>query len=170
MSAPPHDASSLVDPTTFRHAMSMLAAPVTIVTTRDRAGRPWGFTASSVTSVSLDPPLLLVGIAHASSCRAAFRETDEFVVNVLGTQHRDLATRFATHGIDRFAGGRFVDWPGTDLPCVADANAGYRCRTWLPVPAGDHDLIVAALVDLHVGEAGPPLMLYRRGFHGVAPS
>jgi flavin reductase ActVB len=170
----PVDASvhdrSLADATTFRRAMSMLAAPVTIVTTRDDTGCPWGFTASAVTAVSLNPPLLLVGIAHDSSCHAAFRGTDELVVNVLGEHHRDVATRFATHGADRFAGGGFVDWPGTALPCLIDANACYRCRTWRILTVGDHDLVVAGLVELRVNAAGGPLMWYQRGFHGTALS
>ncbi|HEX5496865.1 MAG TPA: flavin reductase family protein [Mycobacteriales bacterium] len=153
-----------VDDQTYRDAMSLLAAPTTVVTGLDRNGRRWGFTASSVTSVSLDPPLVLVGVDRTSSCHRAMLSAHEFVVNVLAGRHGELARRFATHGADRFAGGEFDIWPGSALPCLPDANALVRCATFQIIPVGDHDLVVGAVVEARVCGSDPPLVWYRRSF------
>ncbi|RKT04563.1 flavin reductase ActVB [Streptomyces sp. 3211.6] len=161
-------AGPLLDGPAFREAMSQLAAPITIVTVRDETGRPWGFTASSVSSASLEPPLLTVGISRTSSCHEALIAAPEFVVNVLGSRHREVATRFATHGVDRFAAGDFRPWPGSELPCLPDAHARYRCVTTDVIPVGDHDLLVGAVVEAGSGDPadlGDPLLWYQRGFH-----
>ncbi|WP_077801574.1 flavin reductase family protein [Streptomyces sp. JHA26] len=149
----------------FRDAMALLPAALTIVTTTDDEGRRWGFTASSVVSVSLDPPLLLVAISHSSSCHEAFVSAREFVVNVLDDRHRALARAFARHGVDRFAGQKFARWPGTALPVLADAHAAYRCLRHAVLPAGDHDLLLGALGEVEAGCPGTPLLWFRRTFH-----
>ncbi|BBB00112.1 putative oxidoreductase [Actinacidiphila reveromycinica] len=162
----------LANPQHFRDAMAQLASTVTIVTTTDGDGRPWGFTASSVVPVSLDPPLVMVGVAHTSSCYEALAASDAFVVNVLGDRHRDLAGRFATSGADRFTGSGFTSWPGTDLPYLPDATAAFRCLTQYALPAGDHDLLLGALADTLSPPATAPssaLLWYRRAFHTPAP-
>ncbi|MFF5448534.1 flavin reductase family protein [Streptomyces sp. NPDC012888] len=153
-----------VDGATFKEAMSLLAAPLTVVTTRDADGRPWGFTASAVTSVSLDPPLVLVGIAHTSSCHGALTRVPEFVINVLGEEHRDLAGRFATSGVDRFAGAPLEDWPDTRaLPHVPDALA-LRCALADRITLGDHDLLIGRVLEVRMAGSDRPLLWYRRAF------
>ncbi|GGU41919.1 flavin reductase family protein [Streptomyces violascens] len=153
-----------VDGETFREAMSHLAAPLTVVTTRDGQGRRRGFTASSVTSVSLDPPLVLVGLSNGSSCREALLGAGEFIVNVLGEQHRGVATAFAEHGADRFQGLAFDTWPGTELPYLTGANAAFRCTRIRHVPVGDHHLVIGKLTGLVAEGTDKPLLWYRRGF------
>lgn len=165
MTIPAPHTESLVDGQQFRDAMTLIAAPITIITTLDQDGRRWGFTASSVTSGSMDPPLVLVGVARTSSCHQALLSSREFVINVLGDRHRDLAQKFATHGVDRFADGDFDEWPGSALPCLPDANASFRCITWDTVPIGDHDLLVGALAEVRMGRPRDALLWYQRGFH-----
>ncbi|MFF3767068.1 flavin reductase family protein [Streptomyces sp. NPDC001922] len=148
----------------FRDAMALLPAAVTIVTTSDGEGRRWGFTASSVVSVSLDPPLLMVGLSRTSSCHQALVSAPEFVVNVLDGRHRALARTFAQHGVDRFAGQHFEQWPGTALPVLPGAHAAYRCVRHDVVPAGDHDLLFGALTEVEARRPGTPLLWYRRAF------
>ncbi|MFE6848420.1 flavin reductase family protein [Streptomyces sp. NPDC057686] len=154
-----------VDGATFKEAMSLLAAPLTVVTTRDENGRPWGFTASAVTSVSLEPPLVLVGIARTSSCHEALTQVPEFVINVLGDEHRDLAGRFAARGVDRFAGTPLAEWPDSPglLPHVPDALA-LRCALADRITLGDHDLLVGRVLEVRMGGSGRPLLWYRRAF------
>jgi flavin reductase ActVB len=158
-------AEPLVDAQTFRDAMALLPAPLTVVTTVDNTGRRWGFTASSVSSVSLDPPLLLVSVARTSSCHPAVTSGRDYVINVLGGQHRELAARFATSGVNRFAGGEFASWPGSLLPYLPDANVLLRCVTVAVTPAGDHDLLIGGLAEVRIGAGGSPLLWYRRAFH-----
>ncbi|MFF8619150.1 flavin reductase family protein [Streptomyces sp. NPDC015350] len=149
----------------FRDAMALLAAPVTVITTADGDGRPRGFTASSVTSVSLDPPLVLVGVTRGSSCHRPLIEQGEFVVNVLGVRHGALARRFATTGVDRFAGGEFEAWPGSGLPYLPDASVLLRCTLADVVPAGDHDLLLGSPAEVRTDGSSGALVWYQRGFH-----
>ncbi|MEU2063700.1 flavin reductase family protein [Streptomyces sp. NPDC013455] len=154
---------------TFREAMSLLAAPLSVITTRDAAGRPWGFTASSVTSASLRPPLLLVGLSDTSSCHDAFSAAREFVVNLLGEEHTDIARTFATSGVDRFAAHAFENWPGTALPRLPGAHAALRCRLADRIPVGDHQLLVGLLTGLHTGRPGRPLLWHARDYRTTTP-
>ncbi|MFF8957363.1 flavin reductase family protein [Streptomyces sp. NPDC014894] len=164
MTVPVRKARPLDGDEAFKDALALLPAALAIVTTRDENGRRWGLTASSVASVSLDPPLVLVGISHTSSCFKALSRAPGFVINLLGDRHRELARRFATSGIDRFAGQPFTDWPGTALPHLADAHAAFRCRTVDRVRAGDHDLLIGRLTELRADGGESPLLWYRRGF------
>jgi flavin reductase ActVB len=171
VTSPHQQVATWVDGQTFRDAMSTLAAPITVITTVDEAGRRRGLTASSVASVSLEPPLLVVSVSRTSSCHAALVSAREFVVNVLSTRHRDLARRFATSGIDRFAGGEFTPWPDRDLPCLSDADVLIRCATYDVITTGDHDLLIGAVAEVrttpHPDPA--PLVWYQRDFHSTAP-
>ncbi|MEU7260674.1 flavin reductase family protein [Streptomyces rimosus] len=164
MTIPAHEALLPVDGGTFRRAMSRLAAPLTVVTTRDATGAPRGFTASSTTAASLEPPLLVVGISHTSSCHGALSQAPEFVVNVLGRQHRAVAELFARSGVDRFAGQDFTSWPGSGLPCLPGAHATLRCVARERIPVGDHDLLIGELVGVLTSESTEPLLWYDRAF------
>ncbi|MFI6099322.1 flavin reductase family protein [Lentzea sp. NPDC051213] len=156
----------LIDEHTFREAMSLVAAPIAVVTTTDGTGRRWGFTASAVTSVSMSPPLVLVGIGHTSSCHEALTSATEFVINVLGESDGEVARRFATKDVDRFAGTGLVTWPGTALPVLPSAVVALRCEVADVIVAGDHDLLIGRLCAVRFSEEAPdPLVWYRRGFH-----
>ncbi|MDN0197957.1 flavin reductase family protein [Streptomyces sp. S.PNR 29] len=172
MSPDPQPTPAAADAQAFKDAMALLAAPVSVVTGLDTAGRRWGFTASSVSSVSLDPPLVMVGIALTSSCHAAMAQAGEFVVNLLGEHHRSLAQRFATSGVDRFAQGGFGAWEGqAALPYLPDAKVLLRCRTVDVIRAGDHDLLLGTPQQIRIrDEAAPPLLWYQRQFHTPVPA
>lgn len=159
-----------VDADTFREAMAHLAAPLTVVTTRDATGRRWGFTASAVTSVSMDPPLVLVGLGNDSSCREALSSSPEFVINVLGEHHTEVAGRFARRGEDRFAEGGFDAWPKSALPYLVDATAVFHCTTVDRIPMGDHQLLIGELTGLRTHGEAKPLLWYRRGFRSAGPT
>ncbi|MFE2282623.1 flavin reductase family protein [Streptomyces sp. NPDC059443] len=161
--------STPVDGDTFREAMSLLAAPLTVVTTVDGYGDRKGFTASAVTSVSLDPPLILVGLSNESSCRAALTEAEGFIVNLLGAQHTVAAGQFASRNTDRFAGLDFEDWPGSGLPFLADASAVLHCRTADLLPVGDHQLLIGEVTGVRVHGSSEPLLWHRRAFHSASP-
>jgi flavin reductase ActVB len=157
-----------VDADQFRDAMALLAAPLTVVTTVDTDGAWRGFTASAVMPVSQHPPIVLVGVSCTSSCYEAVTLAGEFVINVLGDRHQQVARTFATHGIDRFAGADFGAWPDSDLPCLTDANVALRCANREVVPVGDHVLLLGTLVGVRIretGAAGRALVWYRRAFH-----
>jgi flavin reductase (DIM6/NTAB) family NADH-FMN oxidoreductase RutF len=96
-----------IDARDLRRAFGHFATGVTIVTTLDESGAPCGFTANSFTSVSIDPPLLLVNIAKSAFGRDAFTGSRGFAINILAANQRDLSNRFARAGTDKFAN---QDW------------------------------------------------------------
>jgi flavin reductase ActVB len=162
-------APDTVAPDTFKEAMSLLAAHLTVVTARDTGGRAWGFTASSVTSVSLDPPLVSVGISHTSSCHPALSAASEFVVNVLGHDHQDLARRFAAKDTDRFAGANHDNWPGSATPLLTDVPVAWRCAVENRITVGDHDLVIGRLIALRRHDRpATPLVWYQRDYARIS--
>ncbi|MGW0932734.1 flavin reductase family protein [Streptomyces sp. NPDC002644] len=145
--------------------MALLAAPVTVVTALGPDGRPTGFTASSVTSVSLTPPLVLLGVTRGSRSHQPLLEAGEFTVNVLAQHHDRLARRFADPHADRFAGGEFRAWPGGGPLYLPDAPLALRCVLADVLPAGDHDLLLATPVASLTCGSSQALVWYQRAFH-----
>ncbi|MEU0588582.1 flavin reductase family protein [Streptomyces sp. NPDC006132] len=149
------------------HAMSRVPGPVTVVTTVDGAGRRRGFTATSFSSLSLDPPLVLVCLSRTASTHEAFTSADHFLVNLLAHDQDHLALRFARSGVDRFAEG---DAAGDILPCELglpgspDACARIACALHAVLDGGDHSILVGRVLDTHVDDDRTPLVHYDRTF------
>lgn len=150
----------------FRDAMADFPSGVTIMTTTDRTGRPWGFTASSFCSLSLDPPLVLVCLAKTAMCHPVFQQSDDWTIQIIAEHHVGLATRFATRGGDKFAGGEFAsDHRG--VPGLPDAPVSLLCSAHARYDGGDHSILVARVRDVAVRD-GHPLLYFRRTFHPLA--
>ena len=148
-----------VDAGQFRAALAQFGSGVTVVTTRDAAGKPLGLTVSAFCSVSLEPPLIVVSIANGSESHRGFRESGRFAVSVLGEGQRDISKKFAW-GEDRFA-GLAVEVGSTDAILIPGAVAHLECTVWASHPAGDHILLVGEVQRVDV-RSGRPL-LYHRG-------
>lgn len=134
------------DTTLLRRALGVFATGVTIVTALDRdTDKPLGFTANSFTSVSLEPPLLLVCLAHTAASYAMFCKTDSFAVNVLSAEQEEVAMIFATRGADKFAS---VGWrPGSlGAPLIDGSLACFDCEMHERVTAGDHDILMGRVL------------------------
>src|SRR2546430_1683198 len=99
-----------VDPAQFRQLLGRFATGVTVVTTRNPAGRPVGMTASSVASVSLAPPLVLVSVDQKNDLHPALRAAQRFVLNVLASDQEAVPRRFAEEHPNRFDG---IGYPET---------------------------------------------------------
>lgn len=149
----------------FLAALSRFPSGVTIVTTLDAAGTPWGFTASSFCSLSMAPPQVLVCLANDADCYPAFESSDRLTVNVLATGHARLARHFATKGVDKFGYGAFT--PGADgVPVLEGAVAVLECRTAARLPGGDHTILVGDVVTA-VADEGEPALYVDRAFRAV---
>ena len=140
------DHSLPLDPLALRRAFGCFVTGVTVVTAIDGEGRPRGFTANSFTSVSLDPPLVLVCIARAAGSYPLFSTTAHFGINILSEEQRAISGRFASKEADKFAQ---VQWrPGrTGSPLIAGTVAWLDCRTEQQVDAGDHLILVGRVID-----------------------
>jgi flavin reductase ActVB len=152
-----------VDPLDFRTAMSRFASGVTVVTTRDDSGVRSGFTASAFSSLSLDPPLVLVCLERRADCFEAFEAAATMGISILAAGHDDVALRFATKGADKFGGSEMEDGPVTGMPLVKGALAQVECEMYSKLDGGDHLILVGRVVGARVAEA-EPLLHYNRAF------
>lgn len=150
----------------LRRAFGTFLTGVTVVTTRDETGAPCGMTANSFTSVSLDPPLVLVCIGTGSSNIAAFKAADRFAVNILGHDQTDVATVFSARGVDRFATVAHGE-ATTGAPVLADCLGWFDCTLHQRVVAGDHVILIGRVEDLQIGQR-PPLGFCRGQFVSLA--
>lgn len=148
----------------FRAACGHFATGVSIVTMRGRSGQSHGFTANSFTSVSLNPPLVLVCVDHAISSHPVMVEAEGYLVNILTDAQEELCRKFATPDIDKFEGVTFGDGP-FGAPRLPGCLAYIAARIIERKPAGDHDIFIGEATEVEVG-AGQPLVFYR-GMYGV---
>ena len=145
----------------FRDALGMFATGVTIVTARGPQGEPVGLTASSFNSVSLTPPLVLWSLAHHTSALAVFQGATHYAINVLTVAQRPLAERFATRGIDRWAGVAYSEG-ASGAPLLQGAAAVFECANRSQYVEGDHTIFVGEVLHCtHQGGSSP--LLYHGG-------
>jgi flavin reductase (DIM6/NTAB) family NADH-FMN oxidoreductase RutF len=155
----------------FRDAFRHHPTGVAVVTARDGAGGPVGLTASSVASVSLSPPALVLSISQRASAAAALLAADSFLVHLLEARNVELARRFATSGADRF--GPVTEWTplATGEPWFPEAPTALRCRPLSRTPVGDATVVTAEVVGVRSsGRAGPPLVHHDRAYHVLGPA
>ncbi len=154
-----------IDEAGFKKAMSRFAAGVTVVTA-EFGGRSYGVTVSAFSSLSLDPPLVLVCVGKSSSVHDAIRKGERFVVNVLAQDQEDISNRFASKSENKFAGlptriGKL------GVPVVDGALAVVECRLYETLPGGDHTIFVGEVVHADL-EDGNPLLYFRGGYRQLA--
>jgi flavin reductase (DIM6/NTAB) family NADH-FMN oxidoreductase RutF len=144
--------------------MACFPTGVTVVAARDAAGELIGLTVNSFTSVSLDPPLVLICVAHGSSSHDPILEAKSFTVSVLSASQADVAKRFAT----RPSEGRFdeVEWRAAPSghPVIEGSAAWLDCDIDQVITAGDHSIIVGRTRDFGAGDA--PALVFHRGAMG----
>jgi flavin reductase (DIM6/NTAB) family NADH-FMN oxidoreductase RutF len=154
----------------LRHGMGRFPTGVTLVTTRDAEGRPAGTTANAVTSLSLDPPLLLVCLARTSLTLAAIADSGHFAVNVLAARHREAARAFARSGWD--GAWETVDHrPGTTgSPRLAGAISVLDCALEERLPGGDHEIVVGRVLDVETAAEDDDALLFHHGTFASLPA
>ena len=161
------DTAAAIDPRELRQVFGCFATGVTIVTAFDATGRPRGMTANSFTSVSMDPPLILVCIATSAPLWPVLFLASAFSINVLSEHQRDISQRFATPAADKFAG---VDWSRAEPeggPILADVAAHLACRRVREVEVGDHMLLIGEVVDF-ARSPSRPLIFHQGAYRAVA--
>lgn len=156
-----------VDPARLREAMRRLAAGVSVVTSTDPGGAPFGLTATAVCSVSIEPPVILACLASSSSTHEAITACERFAINFLGQRDAELARRFSSSATDKFVG---VSWKAgaTGCPVFSDALAVCECLVERVIQAGDHTVFFGQVVNIEIadGMPGDPL-IYFRGAYGA---
>ena len=148
------------DPRTLRDALGCFATGVTIVTCFDAQGRPFGLTANSFTSVSLEPPLLLVCIHKDANCAGALSSADAFAVNVLQADQQPASIRFSTRREDRFG---VNDWSRGEFgaPVLTGSLGVFECERHAIHDGGDHHILVGKVIKASFDPALDPLLYFR---------
>jgi flavin reductase (DIM6/NTAB) family NADH-FMN oxidoreductase RutF/pimeloyl-ACP methyl ester carboxylesterase len=148
------------DARTLRDAMGCFATGITIVTALDGQGQPIGLTANSFTSLSLDPPLLLLCIANNAGSAPVLRDAEFFGVNLLQISQQPASNRFAGKGEDRFAATAWS--PGeTGVPLLDGSLGSFECRRHAVHEGGDHFILVGEVQRAQFEPRRDPLLYFR---------
>jgi flavin reductase (DIM6/NTAB) family NADH-FMN oxidoreductase RutF len=153
----------------FRRVLGHFATGVTVLTTCDADARPTGLTASAFSSVSLDPPLVLICVDHKSQSYPALKERGCFAVNILSTEQQAISRRFASSRLDKFDEVAHTISPDLGLPLIDGAIAQLECTTVSVHVEGDHTIFVGRVERARVG-SGEPLLYFRGQYDRLATS
>jgi flavin reductase (DIM6/NTAB) family NADH-FMN oxidoreductase RutF len=159
-------AATGLDKKLFRRICGRFASGIAIPTVLDETGHAHGLTANSFTSVSREPPLVLVCVDHRCRILEHFRRNSYFGINILGEDQRPLSDRFAGSGYDRFEG---VEWyrGETGVPLFTGGLAAMECLRVRAVEAGDHDILIGQVLHAQC-QVGEPLIYFRKQYRRLA--
>ena len=159
------EAEATVDKASFFAIMGAFPTGVTVVTALDDNGEPRGLTSNAISSVSAEPPLVLVCVDKRSNTLPALRHSRRFVVNFLSNGRGDLSNLFASKAADKFAD---VAWrpAGNGMPWLhVDSLAHAECTTEQEIDAGDHVILIGRVTGGQPPSPGTqPLMYFRRTY------
>lgn len=144
----------------FRRAMGSFASGVTIVTSKCEDNELRGLTVSAFSSVSLEPPLVLICLDHRCSLHGQLKEGLYFAVNVLAEDQQDLSNKFASRDPNRFSGINLTEGV-TGSPLIEGAIAHIECRVVYAYPGGDHTIYVGEVEATTINDNKP--LAYFRG-------
>lgn len=164
MRSPSPSATADLKPSELRETMSSFATGVAVVTA-EHDGELHGMTVNSLTSVSLEPPLLLVCLMRDARSATAVTGSGTFVVNILRKRQDAIADGFAQRGERRFA-GREVERDELGVPYIPGSVGRIGCSVRAVHPGGDH-IIVVGDVRYCESSAGSPLVFYRGRYHEI---
>lgn len=151
----------------FRRVVGCFATGVTVVTTRDPKGYPYGLTVNAFTSVSLDPLLVLICIDKNRRGHESFQASGFFAVNILTEEQKEISTTFATrNSTDRFANLNYKEGI-TGAPILNDALAFLECRIVHAYEGGDHTIFIGEVQRAETLAQKDPLIFYGGGYAGL---
>jgi flavin reductase (DIM6/NTAB) family NADH-FMN oxidoreductase RutF len=152
-----------MDSREIRDVMGHFATGVTVVTTRDGAGSPFGLTVNAFTSLSLNPPLVIVCIDKAAQCYSCFQESKVFAINVLSEEQEEHSRRFATKGIEKFED---IKWHRgeNNVPLLDGAIGTIECKIVNSYEGGDHTIYLGEIVSAKATE-DRPLLFFKGKYH-----
>jgi flavin reductase (DIM6/NTAB) family NADH-FMN oxidoreductase RutF len=152
-----------VDSLHVKQAFSRLAAETSVVTLIDSDQVRMGLTVTAVTSVSLEPPLMLVCVNNHSRTIPVFQAGGTFVINMLTLEQKWIGMQFASQMADKFAQ---VDTSLSEYGglLIQDTLASLECVPYDIHPAGDHHIVVGRIINVHIGVDARPLVYFRSQF------
>lgn len=156
-----------VDSQELRRVMGHFATGVTVITTKDVDGNHNGLTANAFMSLSLSPPLVVISVDKGATCYACFELQNGFTVNFLSEEQEEISRRFATKGVDKFAG---VQWhAGNNGAAIIEGAVGHvECKITQCHDGGDHTIVVGEI--LNVAANGERPLLFFKGKYQRLPA
>jgi flavin reductase (DIM6/NTAB) family NADH-FMN oxidoreductase RutF len=147
------------DPQELRRILGHFATGVTVITTRDKDGAPSGLTANAFTSLSLNPPLVVVCVDKTAQCYGCFDQSKVFAVNVLSEDQEEVSRRFATKNSAKFAG---LEWrEGSNGAALIEGAIGHiECKIVQSHDGGDHTIMVGEVVSA-TASGDRPLLFFK---------
>lgn len=145
----------------FRQCLAKFATGITVVTCADESGRPYGITANSFSSVSLEPRLILWNVAKVSNSLQAFLDAEFFAINILTSEQQELSSHFAKSDhtlFDTVETTRSQE----NIPLLPDTLACFICKTYKIHDCGDHYIIIGEVVRFESQDAKPLLFFNGR--------
>jgi len=159
----------LLDADDFRSALSRFATGVTVVTTLDDEGQPHSMTANAFSSICLDPPTIMVCIAHGTHTYGYLEKTGRFGVNILKQEQQELGAYFAKRPEDRTGDVEYRYSEAEDgVPILDDSMVFFGCEVLGSHVYGDHTIYVAAVKEMRQDDSGAPLMFYASRWYNPA--
>jgi 3-hydroxy-9,10-secoandrosta-1,3,5(10)-triene-9,17-dione monooxygenase reductase component len=152
----------------LRQIMGRYATGAAVVTAM-HGGRPHGLAVNSLTSVSLDPPLILFCPSKRSETWPSIENAGHFAVNILGNGQEGVCRQFSRRGADRFAEIGYTP-SASGSPVLDDVVAYLECRIDTVHDAGDHYITVGEVLSLGIKQEVPPLVFYNGAYHELAPN
>ncbi len=153
----------------FRSAMADFATGVTVVTTIDDQEEPHSMTANSFTSVCLEPPVVLICVAHGTNTYGFVERTGRFGVNILRQEQQELGVYFAKRPEDR-KGDVDYSYARTNegVPILDDSIVSFGCEVIGAHVCGDHTIYLGEVKEIRRNNSGPPLMFFRSRWYNPA--
>lgn len=155
------------DPAQLRRVLGHFCSGITVIAARVDS-RPVGLTCQSFFSVSLDPPLIALAVGRSSTSFPPIRQNKIFSVNVLADHQREVSAALSRAGTDKWSALEWTTGPH-DQPILDRALAWLECRIRDIHDAGDHELVIAEVLDLGCDEDAEPLLYFRSGYRTIAP-
>ena len=152
-----------VDAREIRNVLGHFATGVTVITTKDTTGKPFGLTVNSFTSLSLTPPLVIVCVDKTVDCYSCFDESKVFAVNVLNEDQEELSRRFATKGIEKFEG---IQWRMGEngSPLLDGVIGAIECKVTHSYEGGDHTIFLGEILSA-TAKGDRPLLFFKGKYH-----
>lgn len=149
----------------FRAALGRFASGITVVTSRDASGTDHGITVSAFSSVSLDPPLVLISIEKTAGSHGALVESKRFAVNILSADQQKVSDSFAFRLEDKFEG---IEWTrgAAGIVLIAGCLAHIECATASEFDGGDHTIFVGRVEKITTAD-GDPLIYWMGEYRGI---
>ncbi|MCH8893168.1 MAG: flavin reductase family protein [Chloroflexi bacterium] len=159
----------MLDNDELRSAFAQFATGVTIITTLDDEGQPHSMTANAFSSICLDPPTVMVCIAHGTHTHGYLEKTSRFGVNILKQEQQDLGAYFAKKPEDRDGGVEYhYSEAGDRVPVLDGSMVFFGCQVLGSHVYGDHTIYIGEVKEMRRSESGAPLMFYNSRWYNPA--